>query len=46
MPILLKLRFTGNFIKPETKRGLKPVMYILLFIFGIIVVKKIIEVLK
>ena len=44
--LLIVSEVAGNFIKPETKQGLKPAIYFLLFIFSIIVVKKVIEILK
>ncbi len=44
--LLVVAEVAGNFIKPETKQGLKPAIYFLLFIFCIIVVKKVIEVLS
>jgi len=44
--LLVVSEVASNFIKPEIKEGLKPTIYFLLFIFLIIVVKKIIEVLS
>ncbi len=44
--LLVVAEVAGNFIKPETKQGLKPAIYFLLFIFFVIVVKKVIEVLS
>ena len=44
--LLVVAEVAGNFIKPETKQGLKPAIYFLLFIFSIIVVRKVIEVLS
>ena len=44
--VLVVLEVGGSFIKPEAKQGLKSVIYFLLFIFGVIVVKKILEVLR
>lgn len=44
--LLVVAEVAGNFIKPESKQGLKPAIYFLLFIFCIIVVKKVMEVLK
>lgn len=44
--LLVVAEVAGNFIKPETKQGLKPAIYFLLFIFLIIVAKKVMEVLR
>jgi len=44
--LLIVAEVAGSFIKPETKQSLKPAIYFLLFIFMIIVVKKVMEVLK
>ena len=44
--LLVVAEVAGNFIKPETKQGLKPAIYFLLLIFCIIIVKKVIEVLS
>jgi len=44
--LLVVAEVAGNFIKPETKQGLKPAIYFLLFVFLVIVVRKIMEVLS
>jgi|GEM_PF-969837 uncharacterized membrane protein len=44
--LLVVAEVAGNFIKPETKQGLKPAIYFLLFVFFVIVVKKVAEVLR
>lgn len=44
--LLVVAEVAGNFIKPETKQGLKPAIYFLLFVFFVIVVKKVVEVLR
>jgi len=44
--LLIVAEVAGGFIKPETKQGLKPAIYFLLFVFLIIVAKKVIEVLS
>ena len=44
--LLVVAEIAGSFIKPETKRGLKPAIYFLLFVFLVIVVRKVMEVLS
>ena len=44
--LLVVSEVAGNFIKPETKQGLRPAIYFLLFIFSLIVVRKVMEVLS
>ena len=44
--LLVVAEVAGNFIKPETKQGLKPAIYFLLFVFLVIVVKKVMEILS
>jgi len=44
--LLVVAEVAGNFIKPETKQGLKPAIYFLLFVFLVIVVRKVMEVLS
>ncbi|AGK61046.1 hypothetical protein Asulf_01045 [Archaeoglobus sulfaticallidus PM70-1] len=44
--LLVVAEVGGSFIKPETKEMLKPSIYFLLFLFMIIVAKKVIEVLS
>lgn len=43
--LLVIAEVSGSFINPETKQGLKPAIYFLLFVFFIIVVKKVMDVL-
>jgi len=44
--LLVVAEVAGNFIKPETKQRLKPAIYFLLFVFLVIVVRKVMEVLS
>ncbi|MBO8183028.1 MAG: hypothetical protein H0Z28_09590 [Archaeoglobus sp.] len=44
--LLVIAEVAGSFIKPEAKQVLKPAIFFLLFVFLIIVAKKILEVLK
>lgn len=44
--ILVVAEIAGSFIKPQTKQGLRPAIYFLLFVFCIIVAKKVMEVLS
>ena len=44
--LLVVAEVAGNFIKPETKEGLKPAIYFLLFVFLVIVLRKVMEVLS
>ena len=44
--LLVVAEVGGNFVKPETKQGLKPAIYFLLFVFLVIVVRKVMEVLS
>jgi len=44
--LLVVMEICSGFIRPEIKQKLMPVVYFLLFVFAIIVVKKILEVLK
>lgn len=44
--LLVVMEVGDVFINPEIKRALKPVVYLFLFIFFIIVVRKIMEVLS
>ena len=44
--LLVVAEVAGNFIKPETKQGLKPAIYFLLFVFLVIVVRKVMEILS
>ncbi len=44
--LLVVAEVAGNFIKPETRQGLKPAIYFLLFIFLVIVARKVMEVLS
>lgn len=44
--LLVVAEVAGVFIKPETKQALKPSIYFLLFVFLIIVAKKVMEVLS
>jgi len=44
--LLIVTEVAGTFMKPEIKQGLKPAIYFLLFIFFIVVVKKVFEVLR
>ena len=44
--LLVVAEVGGYFINPETKRGLNSAIYFMLFVFLIIVVKKIMEVLS
>ena len=44
--LLVVAEVAGNFIKPETKQGLKLAIYFLLFVFLVIVVRKVMEVLS
>lgn len=43
--LLIMAEISGSFIKPEARRGLRPAIYFLLFVFLIIVVRKTINVL-
>jgi hypothetical protein len=44
--LLVVAEVAGNFISPESKQLLKPAIYFLLFVFLIIVVRRVIEVLS
>lgn len=44
--LLVVAEVGGAFIKPEVRQGLKPVIYLLLFAFMVIVVRKVMEVLS
>jgi|Deesub1362A_J573_1020465.scaffolds.fasta_scaffold00471_25 hypothetical protein len=44
--LLVVAEVAGSFINPETKQGLKPAIYFLLFIFVVIVARKVMEVLS
>ena len=44
--LLIVLEVAGSFISPEVKERLKPTLYFLLFVFFLIVVKKVYEVLS
>ncbi len=44
--LLVVAEVAGNFIKPETKQGLKPAIYFLLLVFLIIVARKVMEILS
>ena len=44
--LLVVAEVGGTFIRPEVKEGLRPVVYLLLFAFMVIVVKKVMEVLS
>jgi len=44
--LLVVMEVCGNYIRPEAKQKLKATMYFLLFVFFIIVVKKVMEVLS
>jgi hypothetical protein len=44
--LLVVMEVAGIFIKPEVRENMKPSLYFLLFVFGVIVVKKIMEVLS
>jgi len=44
--LLVIAEVASNFIKPETKQGLKPAIYFLLFVFFVIVIRKVMEVLS
>lgn len=43
--LLVVMEVGGGYIKPEIKKGMKTVIYILLFIFLIVVARKVLEVL-
>ncbi len=42
--LLVVAEIGGYFINPETKRALNSVIYFMLFVFAVIVIKKILEV--
>lgn len=42
--LLVVMEVAGSFINPEVRKGLKPAIYFILFVFFIIIAKKIIEV--
>jgi len=44
--LLVVMEVAGIFIKPEVRENMKPSLYFLLFVFCVIVVKKIMEVLS
>ncbi len=44
--LLVVAEVAGSFIRPEAKQGLRPAIYFLLFIFLIIVARKVMEVLS
>ena len=44
--LLVVAEVAGIFIKPETNLGLKPAIYFLLFVFLVIVVRKVMEILS
>jgi hypothetical protein len=41
--LLVVAEVASSFIKPETKEGLKPAIYFLLFVFLMMVVRKVME---
>ncbi len=42
--LLVVMEVAGSFINPEIRKGLKPAIYFILFVFLIIIAKKVIEV--
>ena len=44
--LLIVMEVAGVFIKPEVRESLKPAVYFLLFLFAVIVVRKVMEVLS
>ncbi|MDI6810382.1 MAG: hypothetical protein QMD80_01650 [archaeon] len=42
--LLVVMEVAGTFINPEVRKGLKPAIYFILFLFLIIIAKKVIEV--
>jgi hypothetical protein len=42
--LLVIMEVGGSFINPEIRKGLKPAIYFILFVFFIIIAKKVIEV--
>ncbi len=42
--LLVIMEVGGSFINPEIRKGLKPPIYFILFVFFIIIAKKVIEV--
>ncbi len=42
--LLVIMEVAGSFINPEIKKGLKPAIFFILFLFLIIIAKKVIEV--
>jgi len=42
--LLVVMEVAGSFINPEIRKGLKPAIYFVLFVFFIIIAKKVIEV--
>ncbi|NQE06783.1 hypothetical protein C5S32_13005 [ANME-1 cluster archaeon GoMg1] len=44
--LLVVMEVAGSFINPEIRKGLKPAIYFILFIFLIIIAKKVMEVLS
>ena len=44
--LLVIMEVAGSFINPEVRKGLKPAIYFILFVFLIIIAKKIMEVLS
>nr|QNO53939.1 hypothetical protein NNHBGCAA_00039 [Methanosarcinales archaeon ANME-1 ERB6] len=42
--LLVVMEVAGSFINPEIRKGLKPAIYFILFVFFIIIAKKVIEV--
>ena len=42
--LLVVMEVAGSFINPEVRKGLKPAIYFILFVFFIIIAKKVIEV--
>lgn len=44
--LLVIMEVAGSFINPEIRKGLKPAIYFILFLFLIIIAKKVLEVLS
>jgi len=44
--LLVIMEVAGTFINPEIRKGLKPAIYFILFLFLIIIAKKVLEVLS
>jgi hypothetical protein len=42
--LLVVMEVAGTFINPEVRKGLKPAIYFILFVFLIIIAKKVMEV--